>query len=72
MMTRLMPAMKIRGCPLNTRNGEEILTLARETLSISSSVYRGHMEHGRRYANGSDYIAPSDDKREEDISFRRM
>lgn len=39
-----------------------------DTLSVSSSVYRGHMEHGRRYAQDSDYIAPSDDKQFESMA----
>lgn len=43
--------------------GEEDL----DTLSISSSVYRGHVEHGRRYARDTDYIAPSDEKQFESM-----
>ena len=38
-----------------------------DTLSISSSIYRGQVEHGRRYARDTDYIAPSDDKQFESM-----
>lgn len=43
--------------------GEEDL----DTLSISSSIYRGQVEHGRRYARDTDYIAPSDEKQFESM-----
>lgn len=43
--------------------GEEDL----DTLSISSSIYRGQIEHGRRYARDADYIAPSDEKQFESM-----